>query len=89
MIIQFCVLVPPNGLFIYCGTVVKYKYGIKEKEIVRIHIEPLKPVEKSLFICDLKFHTEPATALLADDEEKFGFIIMDGYCVLFGTLQVS
>jgi len=39
-----------------------------------------------LYLCDNKFHTEALTALLADDN-KFGFIIMDGNGALFGTLQ--
>lgn len=34
----------------------------------------------------LQFHTEALTALLADDN-KFGFIVMDGNGALFGTLQ--
>jgi peptide chain release factor subunit 1 len=34
----------------------------------------------------IQFHTEALTALLADDN-KFGFIIMDGNGALFGTLQ--
>lgn len=33
-----------------------------------------------------QFHTEALTALLADDN-KFGFIVMDGNGALFGTLQ--
>jgi hypothetical protein len=37
------------------------------------------------FVC-LQFHTEALTALLADDN-KFGFIVMDGNGALFGTLQ--
>lgn len=34
----------------------------------------------------VQFHTEALTALLADDN-KFGFIVMDGNGALFGTLQ--
>lgn len=34
----------------------------------------------------MQFHTEALTALLADDN-KFGFIVMDGNGALFGTLQ--
>ena len=41
----------------------------------------------SLYLCDNKFHTEALTALLADDN-RFGFIVMDGNGALFGTLQV-
>ncbi|KAL1232367.1 Eukaryotic peptide chain release factor subunit [Trichinella spiralis] len=60
--------VPPNGLVIYCGTIVTDEG--KEKK------------------CDNKFHTEALQALLADDN-KFGFIVMDGNGALFGTLQGS
>merc|ERR1712128_301100 len=38
------------------------------------------------YLCDNKFHTEALSALLADDN-KFGFIVMDGNGALFGTLQ--
>lgn len=57
----------------------------KEKK-VNIDFEPFKPINTSLYLCDNKFHTEPLAALLADDN-KFGFIIMDGNGSLFGTLQ--
>ncbi|KZS19786.1 Eukaryotic peptide chain release factor subunit 1 [Daphnia magna] len=74
---------PPNGLVIYCGTIVTEEG--KEKK-VNIDFEPFKPINTSLYLCDNKFHTEALTALLADDN-KFGFIIMDGNGALFGTLQ--
>ena len=77
-------LVPPNGLVIYCGTIVTEEN--KEKK-VNIDFEPFKPINTSLYLCDNKFHTEALTALLADDN-KFGFIVMDGNGALFGTLQV-
>lgn len=57
----------------------------KEKK-VNIDFEPFKPINTSLYLCDNKFHTEALTALLADDN-KFGFIVMDGNGALFGTLQ--
>ncbi|KAI1303218.1 Eukaryotic peptide chain release factor subunit 1 [Halotydeus destructor] len=75
--------VPPNGLVIYCGTIVTDEG--KEKK-VNIDFEPFKPINTSLYLCDNKFHTEALTALLSDDN-KFGFIIMDGNGALFGTLQ--
>jgi len=75
--------VPPNGLVIYCGTIVTEEG--KEKK-VNIDFEPFKPINTSLYLCDNKFHTEALTALLADDN-RFGFIIMDGNGALFGTLQ--
>jgi len=75
--------VPPNGLVIYCGTIVTDEG--KEKK-VNIDFEPFRPINTSLYLCDNKFHTEALTALLADDN-KFGFIIMDGNGSLFGTLS--
>src|SRR3979490_1783354 len=53
---------------------------------LNIDFEPFKPINTSLYLCDNKFHTEALTALLADDN-KVGFIIMDGNGALFGTLQ--
>lgn len=75
--------VPPNGLVIYCGTIVTEEG--KEKK-VNIDFEPFKPINTSLYLCDNKFHTEALNALLADDN-RFGFIVMDGNGALFGTLQ--
>lgn len=74
--------VPQNGLVIYCGTIVTDEG--KEKK-VNIDFEPFKPINTSLYLCDNKFHTEALSALLADDN-KFGFIVMDGNGALFGTL---
>ena len=74
--------VPPNGLVIYCGTIVTDEG--KEKK-VNIDFEPFKPINTSLYLCDNKFHTEALSALLEDDN-KFGFIVMDGNGALFGTL---
>jgi len=75
--------VPPNGLVIYCGTIITEEG--KEKK-VNIDFEPFRPINTSLYLCDNKFHTEALTALLADDN-KFGFIVMDGNGALFGTLS--
>merc|ERR1719310_1098292 len=74
--------VPPNGLVIYCGTVLTDEN--KEKKVT-IDFEPFKPINTSLYLCDNKFHTEALQELLESDD-KFGFIIMDGNGSLFGTL---
>ena len=76
--------VPLNGLVIYCGTIVTDEGKEKEKK-VNIDFEPFKPINTSLYLCDNKFHTEALSALLEDDN-KFGFIVMDGNGALFGTL---
>lgn len=61
--------------------------GKSEKKIM-IDIEPFKPINIFQYKCQNSFHTDPLHSLLEDDE-KFGFIIMDGNGVLFGTLQGS
>merc|ERR1711912_31959 len=71
--------VPPNGLVIYCGTILTDEG--KEKK-VNIDFEPFKPINTSLYLCDNKFHTDALQELLTDDN-KFGFIIMDGNGALF------
>lgn len=51
---------PPNGLVIYCGTIVTDEG--KEKK-VNIDFEPFKPINTSLYLCDNKFHTEALQGL--------------------------
>lgn len=51
-------VVPPNGLVVYCGTIVTEEG--KEKK-VNIDFEPFKPINTSLYLCDNKFHTEVRT----------------------------
>mmetsp|Transcript_11216 Transcript_11216/g.20721 ORF Transcript_11216/g.20721 Transcript_11216/m.20721 type:complete len:452 (+) Transcript_11216:183-1538(+) len=75
--------VPDNGLVMYCGTILNDEG--KEKK-VNFDFEPFKPINTSLYMCDNKFHTDALQDLLADDD-KFGFIVMDGHGTLFGTLS--
>nr|ANM86176.1 eukaryotic peptide chain release factor subunit 1-2 [Stygiella incarcerata] len=75
--------VPPNGLVLYCGTILT---GEGKEKKVTIDFEPFKPINTSLYLCDNKFHTEPLKELLESDQ-KFGFIVMDGNGCLFGTLS--
>ncbi|KAL3240282.1 translation termination factor eRF1 RNJ42_03500 [Nakaseomyces bracarensis] len=74
---------PPNGLVLYCGDIIT-EDG-KEKKVT-FDIEPYKPINTSLYLCDNKFHTEVLAELLEADD-KFGFIVMDGQGTLFGLLQ--
>lgn len=74
--------VPPNGLVIYCGTILTDEG--KEK-MVNIDMEPFKPINTSLYLCDNKFHVDALNELLETDM-KFGFIVMDGHGTLFATL---
>lgn len=57
----------------------------KEKKM-NLDFAPFKPINTSLYLCDNKFHTEALDELLQDDE-RFGFIVMDGNGTLYGTLQ--
>merc|ERR1719310_2520296 len=74
---------PHNGLIVFCGEVLT-EDG-KEKKLT-VDFEPFKPINTSLYMCDNKFHTEALSELLEDDD-KFGFLIMDGNGSLYGTLQ--
>jgi len=74
--------VPPNGLVVYCGTVLTDDN--KEKKVT-IDFEPFKPINTSLYLCDNRFHTEALSELLEEDD-KFGFIVIDGNGTLYGTL---
>jgi len=75
--------VPPNGLVIFCG-VIEMENGKSEKRIT-IDLEPFKPITTFSYRCQNSFHTEPLSMLLEDDE-KFGFVVVDGNGVLFATL---
>ncbi|KAJ2610582.1 translation termination factor eRF1 [Coemansia sp. RSA 1365] len=73
---------PPNGLVIFCGTILTDEG--KEKK-VNIDFEPFKPINTSLYLCDNKFHVEALAELLQADS-RFGFIVMDGSGCLYGVL---
>jgi len=76
---------PPNGLILFCGEVLTDDG--KEKKLT-VDFEPFKPINTSLYMCDNKFHTAALGELLEDDD-KFGFLIMDGNGSLYGTVQGS
>lgn len=77
---------PNNGLVIYCGTVFS-EDGRSEKKYT-IDFEPYKAIGRSLYYCGERFDVEPLKSLLEDDQ-RFGFIIVDGNGSLYGTLQGS
>ena len=76
---------PKNGLVIFCGLVQLPQGGEK---MIKIDLEPFKPINTSLYRCDNIFHTDELKTLL-EDNDKFGFFIMDGKGSIFGTLQGS
>lgn len=79
--------VPTNGLLLYCGTVLTEDN--KEKKMT-LDIEPFKPVSRSLYLCDNKFHTEELHRMLESDD-RYGFIIVDGsgtyYAAVSGNVK--
>lgn len=75
---------PKNGLVIFCG-VILMDDGKTEKKI-NYDFEPFRPINQSLYNCGNRFDTSPLQCLLQDDQ-KFGFVIVDGNGALFATLQ--
>lgn len=61
--------------------------GKTEKKIT-INIEPFRPINVFAYKCQNSFYTEPLLSLLEDDD-RFGFIIIDGNGILFASLQGS
>ncbi|KAI5148679.1 peptide chain release factor subunit 1 [Enteropsectra breve] len=74
---------PKNGLAIYVGTVMTDDN--KERKINQA-IEPIKPINTSLYMCDSRFHVNDLLSLFEDDA-KYGFVVIDGHGTLFATLQ--
>jgi len=74
---------PPNGLVIFAGLASEDGSG---ERMVKIDLIPYKPINTSLYRCDSVFHTEELKYLLTDND-KFGFLIMDGSGSLFGVVQ--
>lgn len=67
-------VVPPNGLVVYCGTIVTEEG--KEKK-VNIDFEPFKPINTSLYLCDNKFHTEVRTLPLQEPRSGHSFAVLE------------
>lgn len=76
--------VPENGLAIFSGTIL---INMKEKK-VSIALQPHKPINTSLYMCDSSFHVQPLLEQFKDTL-TYGFIIMDGTNTLFATLNSS
>jgi len=74
---------PKNGLIIYCGDIMTDEG--KEKKVT-IDFEPFRPISTTMYLCDNKFHCEDLAQLLEDDD-RFGFLIMDGNGALYGVVN--
>lgn len=75
---------PTNGLIVFCGTILMDDNKTEKKQTY--DLEPFKPVPSFKYDCQGRFNTQVLQYLLEDDE-KFGFIIVDGNGALFATLQ--
>lgn len=75
---------PKNGLVILCGIAM---INNKEK-MISISLEPFKPMNTNIYLCDNKFHLDSLKNMLTDDD-RFGFIIIDGSECLYGAVQGS
>jgi peptide chain release factor subunit 1 len=91
--------VPPNGLVLFVGTILtdegkekKVSFDFEPHKpintcVIIFSVPQNRPeqIDRSLYLCDNKFHTEALSELLESDS-RFGFIVMDGNGTLFGTL---
>jgi peptide chain release factor subunit 1 len=75
---------PVNGLILFCGIILMDDNKSEKK--ITLDIEPFRPCMAKLYKCENKFDSSCLTYLLEDDE-RFGFIIVDGGGALFATLQ--
>ena len=74
---------PTNGLILFCGIILMDDNKTEKK--VTLDIEPFRPCQAFMYKCENKFHSQCLNYLLEDDE-RFGFIIVDGGGALFATL---
>jgi peptide chain release factor subunit 1 len=75
---------PTNGLIVFCGQILMEDNKTEKK--ITLDIEPFRPCQAFMYKCENKFHASCLNYLLEDDE-KFGFIVVDGGGALFATLQ--
>jgi len=74
---------PDNGLVIFCGQILMEDNKTEKKQTY--DIIPFRPVQSFVYKCQNRFDSSVLNYLLEDDE-KFGFIIVDGSGALFATL---
>lgn len=75
---------PENGLIIFCGQILMDDAKTEKK--MTLDIVPFRQVQSFHYNCQNRFDSSVLNYLLEDDE-KFGFIIVDGAGALFATLQ--
>ena len=55
------IAVPKNGLVVFCGTIITEEG--KEK-LVNMDFEAYRPINRSLYHCDNRFHTEVSHCII-------------------------
>ena len=75
---------PENGLIIFCGQVMTD--DAKSDKKMTLDLVPFKPPQSFVYDASNKFQSGVLNYLLEDDE-KFGFVVVDGNGALFATLQ--
>ena len=75
---------PDNGLIIFCRQILMDDNKTEKK--MTLDIIPFRAVQSFDYSCQNRFNSGVLNFLLEDDE-KFGFIIVDGGGALFATLQ--
>ncbi len=75
--------IPPNGLGIFVGDVVNEDGEIRK---IEYEIEPIKKISFSYYECDRKFHVKEFLEFFESDE-RYGFVVVDGYGAIFALLQ--
>lgn len=88
--------VPINGLAVYSGNIIisSFKTSLINKDLIKdkkekritFAIEPILPINTSLYMCDSKFHVDPLLDQF-QDTEIYGFLIIDGSKCVWAKLQ--
>lgn len=80
---------PKNGLVVFSGLAIADQTDGKMRQMT-VDFEPCHPVQKFIYRCDKRFHTEQLAKLLSEEgEDPFGFIVVDGNGALFGVVRGS
>ena len=76
---------PTNGLAIFCGT---FTNDDGKSKKINLDMEPMKPITRSMYHCDNRFHVEELQKQL-QSHARYGFVIVDGNGCLLAALQGS
>ena len=79
---------PQNGIVIFCG-LAETGQPSKQRQVI-VDFEPMRAIQRFVYRCDSRFHTELLEGLLSDNEgDLHGFVVVDGNGALWGTTRGS